>query len=82
MANYEYLNERTLRRVRTLCELVEYDLSRLQSENAPTVDSTLDQLDVAYAICDSAIDSLVELKTLLGKMADEREDEHEDGEGF
>lgn len=82
MKYYEYLNERTLRKVRTLCKLVEYDLNRLQGENAPTMDSTLDQLDVAYTICDNAIDSLVELRTLLGKMADEREDESEDGEGF
>lgn len=82
MKYYEYLNERTLRKVRTLCKLVEYDLNRLQSENAPTMDSTLDQLDVAYTICDNAIDNLVELRILLGKMADEREDESEDGEGF
>ena len=78
----EYLNERTLRKVRTLCKLVEYDLNRLQGENAPTMDSTLDQLDVAYTICDNTIDNLVELRILLGKMADEREYESEDGEGF
>lgn len=78
----EYLNERTLRKVRTLCKLVEYDLNRLQGENAPAVDSTLDQLDVAYTICDNTIDNLVELRILLGKMADEREYESEDGEGF
>lgn len=77
----EYLNERTLRKVRTLCKLVEHDLNRLQGENAPTMDSTLDQLDVAYTICDNTIDNLVELRILLGKMADEREDESEDGEG-
>ena len=82
MKYYEHLNERTLRKVRTLCKLVEYDLNRLQGENAPTVDSTLDQLDVAYTICDNAIDNLVELRILLGKMADEREYESEDGEGF
>lgn len=77
----EYLNERTLRKVRTLCKLVEYDLNRLQGENTPTAYSTLDELDVAYTICDNAIDNLVELRILLGKMADEREDESEDGEG-
>ena len=82
MKYYEYLNERTLRKVRTLCKLVEHDLNRLQGENAPAVDSTLDQLDVAYTICDNTIDNLVELRILLGKMADEREYENEDSEGF
>ena len=81
MKDDEYLNERTLRKVRTLCKLVEYDLNRLQGENAPTMDSTLDQLDMAYTICDNTIDNLVELRILLGKMADEREYESEDGEG-
>ena len=81
MKYYEYLSERTLCRVRALCKLVEYDLNRLQDENAPAMDSTLDELDVAYAICGNAIDNLVELRFLLGKMADEREDETEDCEG-
>ena len=77
MEHFEYLNERTLRNVRTLLKLAEYDVERLQGENEPMLYSSLDELEVAYRLCESARDALDEVLTLIGKMADEREDECE-----
>ena len=77
MEHFEYLNERTLRNVRTLLKLAEYDMERLQGENEPILCSSLDELEVAYRLCESARDALDEVLTLIGKMADEREDEDE-----
>lgn len=75
MFNAEYLNERTARTVRTLLTLASYDLDRLQGENAPNEYSSLDELELAYRLAESARDTLDEALTLIGKMCDEREDE-------
>lgn len=75
MANYEYLNERTLRNIRTALKCAGFDIDRLQGENAPNTDSSLDELELAYRLCESARDILDEALTLIGKMCDEREDE-------
>lgn len=75
MANYEYLSERTLRNIRTALKCAGFDIDRLQDENAPHIDSSLDELELAYRLCESARDALDEALTLIGKMCDEREDE-------
>ena len=77
MFNAEYLNERTARTIRTLLTLASYDLDRLQGENAPNEYSSLDELELAYRLAESARDNLDEALTLIGKMWDEREDEGE-----
>lgn len=77
MFNAEYLNERTARTVRTLLTLASYDLDRLQGENALNEYSSLDELEIAYRLAESARDTLDEVLTLIGKMCDEREDESE-----
>ena len=75
MADYEYLNERTLRNIRTALKCAGFDIDRLQDENAPNTDSSLDELELAYRLCESAGAALDEVLTLIGKMCDEREDE-------
>lgn len=75
MANYEYLNERTLRNIRTALKCAGFDIDRLQDENAPSTCSSLEELELAYRLCESARDALDEALTLIGKMCDEREDE-------
>ena len=77
MNNYEYLNERTLRNVRTALKCAGFDIDRLQGENAPNTHNSLDELELAYRLCESARDALDEALTLIGKMCDEREDEDE-----
>lgn len=75
MTNYDYLNERTLRNIRIALRCAGYDIARLQAEDAPSTDSSLDELELAYRLCESARDTLDEVLTLIGKMCDEREDE-------
>lgn len=75
MASYEYLNERTVRNIRAALTCAGFDIDRLQSENAPNTYSSLDELELAYRLCESARDTLEEVLTLIGKMCDEREDE-------
>ena len=75
MTNYEYLNECIMRNIRTALTCAGFDIDRLQDENAPNTNSSLDELEVAYRLCESARDALDEVLTLIGKMCDEREDE-------
>ena len=71
----EYLNDRNLRNVRTALKCAGFDIDRLQDENAPSTNSSLEELELAYRLCESARDALDEVLTLIGKMCDEREDE-------
>lgn len=73
----EYLNERTTCTINALLKLVGYDLDRLECEKMPKSYSSLDDLELAYRLCESARDTLDEVLTLIGKMCDEREDEDE-----
>ena len=75
MEHFEYLNERTTRNIRTALACAGFDIDRLQSENAPNTYSSIDDLELAYRLCESARDTLDEALTLIGKMCDEREDE-------
>ena len=70
----EYLNDRNLRNVRTALKCAGFDIDRLQDENAPNTCSSLEELELAYRLCESARDALDEVLTLIGKMCDERED--------
>ena len=79
----EYNNEKTIKRIHYLLFLLESDASTLKSDRLDEgvrLEASTEELEVCYRTCELMEDYIDEVKTLIGKMLDEREDMEAEGE--
>lgn len=80
----EYNNEKTIERIRDLLFIIESDASMLRSKRlgeGVRLEASTDELEVHYRTCELMMDDIERVKTLIGKMLDEREDMEAEDEG-
>ena len=80
----EYNNEKTINRIRDLLFLIESDTATLMSDRlgeGVRLEASTEELEVCYRTCELMEDYIERVKTLIGKMLDEREDMEAEDEG-
>ena len=80
----EYNNEQTIKRIRELLFLLESDADMLRCDrmnDGVRLEASTDELEEYYRTCELMEDYIDKVKTLIGKMLDEREDMEADEEG-
>ena len=80
----EYNNEKTINRIRDLLFLIESDAATLMSDRlgeGVRLEASTEELEVCYRTCELMEDYIERVKTLIGKMLDEREDMEVEDEG-
>lgn len=80
----EYNNEKTIKSIRDLLFLLESDTATLRSDRLDEgvrLEASTEELEVYYRTCELMEDYIDKVKTLIGKMLDEREDMEAEDEG-
>ena len=80
----EYNNEKTVKRIRDLLFLIESDAATLMSDRlgeGVRLEASTEELEVCYRTCELMEGYIERVKTLIGKMLDEREDMEAEDEG-
>lgn len=80
----EYNNEQTINNIRNLLFLIKSDADALNSKRlgeGVRLEASTDELEEYYRTCELMEDYINKVKTLIGKMLDEREDMEAEGEG-
>ena len=80
----EYNNEETIKHIHDLLFLLESDAATLKSKRlgeGVRLEASTDELEEYYRTCELMEDYIDKVKTLIGKMLDEREDMEAEGEG-
>ena len=80
----EYNNEKTIKHIHDLLFLLESDADALKSKRlgeGVRLEASTDELEEYYRTCELMEDYIDKVKTLIGKMLDEREDMEAEDEG-
>ena len=80
----EYNNEKTIKHIHDLLFLLESDVATLKSNRlneGVRLEASTEELEVYYRTCELMEDYIDKVKTLIGKMLDEREDMEAEDEG-
>ena len=80
----EYNNEQTINNIRNLLFLIKSDADMLKSDRmgeGVRLEASTEELEVYYRTCELMEDYIDKVKTLIGKMLDEREDMEAEDEG-
>jgi hypothetical protein len=80
----EYNNEKTISRIRDLLFLIEGDVAMLKSNHlgdGVRLEASTEELEIYYQTCELMEGYIERVKTLIGKMLDEREDMETEDEG-
>lgn len=80
----EYNNEQTVDYIRILLFLIKSDADTLKSNRlneGVRLEASTDELEEYYRTCELMEDYIDKVKTLIGKMLDEREDMEAEDEG-
>lgn len=80
----EYNNEQTVDYIRILLFLIKSDADTLRSNRlneGVRLEASTDELEEYYRTCELMEDYIDKVKTLIGKMLDEREDMEAEDEG-
>lgn len=80
----EYNNEQTVDYIRILLFLIKSDADTLRSNRlneGVRLEASTDELEEYYRTCELMEDYIDKVKTLIGKMLDEREDMEAENEG-
>lgn len=80
----EYNNIKTINRIRDLLFLIESDTAMLKSDRlggGVRLEASTKELEVCYCTCELIEDYIERVKTLIGKMLDERENMEAEDEG-
>ena len=80
----EYNNEQTVNNIRNLLFLIKSDADMLRSDRLDEgvrLEASTEELEVYYSTCELMEDYIDKVKTLIGKMLDEREDMEAEDEG-
>ena len=80
----EYNNEQTVDYIRILLFLIKSDADMLRSDRmgeGVRLEASTDELEEYYRTCELMEDYIDKVKTLIGKMLDEREDMEAENEG-
>ena len=80
----EYNNKDTVDYIRILLFFIESDADTLRSNRigeGVRLEASTEELEVCYRTCELMEDYLDKVKTLIGKMLDEREDIEAEDEG-
>lgn len=80
----EYNNEQTVNNIRNLLFLIKSDVDTLRSDRLDEgvrLEASTEELEVCYRTCELMEDYIDKVKTLIGKMLDEREDMEAEDEG-
>ena len=80
----EYNNEQTVNNIHNLLFLIKSDAAMLKSKRlgeGVRLEASTDELEEYYRTCELMEDYINKVKTLIGKMLDEREDMEAEDEG-
>ena len=80
----KYNNENTVNSIRLMMTLIESDAATLKSDRlgeGVRLEASTDELEEYYRTCELMEDYIDKVKTLIGKMLDEREDMEAEDEG-
>ena len=80
----EYNNEQTVNNIRNLLFLIKSDVDKLRNDRldeSVRLEASTDELEEYYRTCELMEDYIDKVKTLIGKMLDEREDMEAEDEG-
>lgn len=80
----KYNNKETIKHIHDLLFLLESDAATLKSNRlgeGVRLEASTDELEEYYRTCELMEDYIDKVKTLIGKMLDEREDMEADDEG-